>query len=161
MISRVRSRPANASVSCVPMFTIWKTGRDHEGEEHVVAEVVADRPGASEHSVTAEPHDERRNEAEHSGGRRRHDAGHGERAHHVLEEPLDAFREDRMFALFGVIALDDANAAERFREAAGDFGVDAAALAEDGADDFESRIAAQVTKAPITAKTVTVTVTLR
>ena len=26
MISPVRSRPAKASVSCVPMFTIWKTG---------------------------------------------------------------------------------------------------------------------------------------
>ena len=26
MISLVRSRPAKASVSCVPMFTIWKTG---------------------------------------------------------------------------------------------------------------------------------------
>ncbi len=26
MISCVRSRPANASVNCVPMFTIWKTG---------------------------------------------------------------------------------------------------------------------------------------
>ena len=25
-ISIVRSRPATASVSCVPMFTIWKTG---------------------------------------------------------------------------------------------------------------------------------------
>ena len=42
--------------------------------------------------------------------------------------------------LFGVIALDDADAAERFGEAAGDFGVDLGALAEDGADGLEGRL---------------------
>ena len=39
--------------------------------------------------------------------------------------------------VFGVIALDDAHAAQRFRQPAGDFGVDLAALAEDGADGLE------------------------
>ncbi len=42
------------------------------------------------------------------------------------------------FAIFGVIALDDAHAAERFRQAARDFGVDLAALAKDGTDGLES-----------------------
>ena len=45
--------------------------------------------------------------------------------------------EDFCFARFGVIALDHAHAAERFGEAAGDFGIDFAALAEDGANGFE------------------------
>ena len=38
---------------------------------------------------------------------------------------------------FGVVALDDADAAEGFGEAAGDLGVDLGALAEDGADGLE------------------------
>ena len=45
------------------------------------------------------------------------------------------------FAVFGVVALDDADAAERFGEAAGDFGVDLGALAEDGADGLEGALA--------------------
>ena len=41
------------------------------------------------------------------------------------------------FALLGVIALDDANAAERLRQAAGHLGVDFAALPENGPDGAE------------------------
>ncbi len=44
---------------------------------------------------------------------------------------------------FGVIALDDADAAERFGETAGDFGVDLGALAEDGADGLEGALQTQ------------------
>ena len=57
------------------------------------------------------------------------------------KKPLHAAGKDGGLALFGVIALDDAHAAERFGQAAGDFGVDFAALAEDGADGLEIRIA--------------------
>ncbi len=48
--------------------------------------------------------------------------------------------EDVGLALFGVVALDDADAAERFGEAAGDLGVDLGALAEDGADGLEGAL---------------------
>ena len=61
----------------------------------------------------------------------------GEGADDVVEQALDAAGKDAGLALFGVVALDDAHAAERFGEAAGDFGVDLAALAEDGADGLE------------------------
>ena len=44
---------------------------------------------------------------------------------------MRALREDQLFALLGGVRLDDADAAERFGEAAGDLGVDLAALAEE------------------------------
>ena len=112
--------------------------RDHEGEKHVVLEVVADRPRVAQHAMPAQPHHQRRHQAQHGGRGRREHAGHGQRLHHVLQQPLDAAGEDVGLALFGVIALDDAHAAQRLRQAAGDFGVDFAALAKDGADGLEA-----------------------
>ena len=50
---------------------------------------------------------------------------------------LHAGGEDAGLALLGVIALDDAHAAERLGEPAGDLGVDLGALAKDGADGLE------------------------
>ncbi len=44
---------------------------------------------------------------------------------------MRAVGEHDLFALLGGVALDDADAAERFGEASGDFGVDLAALAEE------------------------------
>ena len=43
-------------------------GRDHEGEKHVVAEVVADGPSVGEDAMAAEPHDDGGDQAEHGGG---------------------------------------------------------------------------------------------
>ena len=59
------------------------------------------------------------------------------------EQALDAAGEDFGLLGFGVIPLDDANAGQRFGEAAGDVGVDLAALAEDRADTREGRAQAQ------------------
>ena len=112
-------------------------GRNHEGEKHVVLKVVADAPRAAEHIVPAQPHDQRRNQPQHRGGRRGKHAGHGERLHHVLQKPLNTCRKNSGFAIFGVIALDDTHAAERFRQAARDFRVDLTALAEDGTNGLE------------------------
>ena len=44
--------------------------RNHQGEEDVVLEVVADGPLAVEHEVAAHPHDQRRDQPEHGGGSR-------------------------------------------------------------------------------------------
>ena len=85
----------------------------------------------------AEVHDERADDAEDDGGGEAHEGLRGERGDDVLEQAVDAGGEDAGLAGFGVVALDDADAAERFGEAAGDFGVDLAALAEDGADGLE------------------------
>jgi hypothetical protein len=54
-----------------------------------------------------------------------------------------------------VVALDDADAAERFGEAAGDFGVDLGALAEDGADGLEGLLQNE-DEDSMTAKTMSV-----
>ena len=48
----------------------------------------------------------------------------------VPEQAVRALGEHQLFALLGGVGLDDADAAERFGEAAGDFRVDLAALAE-------------------------------
>ena len=88
--------------------------------------------------MAAQPHHQRRNQAQHGGGRRGEHAGHGQRLHHVVQQALDADGEDAGLALLGVIALDDAHAAQRLGQAAGDLGIDLAALAEDGANDPEA-----------------------
>ncbi len=115
-------------------------GGDHEGEEHDVGDVAAGGELAGDDLVGAEVHDERADDAEDGGGGERHEGLRGERGDDVLEEAVGAGGEDVGLALFGVIALDDADAAERFGEAAGDFGVDLGALAEDGADGLEGAL---------------------
>ena len=54
--------------------------------------------------------------------------------HHVVEQALHAAAEDARLSRFGVVALDHAHAGQRFGEAAGDLGVDLAALAENRPD---------------------------
>ena len=115
-------------------------GRGHEGEHHDVGHVAAGSELADGVEVRAHVHDDHADDAEDDGGRERHEGLRGERADDVLEEAVDTAGEDRGFAVFGVVALDDADAAERFGEAAGDFGVDLGALAEDGADDLEGAL---------------------
>ena len=132
-ISRMRSRPANASVICVPIDAICTSGAATQaGEEDV-------------HDEVAERHRRRRG----SRGRRRAiistpiDADdHASRTRSTAETPVidfatlrnsrcDAAREDELLALLGGVGLDDADAAERLGEPAGDLGVDLAALAEE------------------------------
>jgi hypothetical protein len=112
-------------------------GRDHEREEHDVADVAADGELAGVVLMAAEKHDQRADDTEHDGGGERHKRLRGERTDDVLQKALNAGGEDAGFAVLGVVALDDADAAEGFGKAAGDFGVDLGALAEDGADDLE------------------------
>ena len=114
-----------------------KDRRNHEGEKHVVAEVVADRPVCVQNAVAAQPHHQRRHQAQNRRRCRTQHAGHGERLHHVLQQPLHALGEHRSFPVFRVIALDHAHAAQRLGQAARDLGVDLAAFAEDGANFLE------------------------
>jgi hypothetical protein len=107
-------------------------GRDHEGEEHGELDVAAYVEAVRGDLLGAEVHDETADDAEDHGGGERHEGLRGDGADDVLEETIDAHGEDTGFALFGVIALDDADAAERFGKAAGNLGVDLGAFAEDG-----------------------------
>ena len=58
--------------------------------------------------------------------------------HDVVQQPHDALRKYALLAGFGAITLYDADAAERFGEPAGDFGVDLAALPKNRADGLKS-----------------------
>ena len=59
------------------------------------------------------------------------DAGdRGDRLGDVAEQPVDAGREHELFTLLRGVGLDDPDPADRLGQAAGDFGVDLAALAE-------------------------------
>ena len=82
-------------------------------------------------SLAPDVHHPRAHEPEEHGRREREDRGRGQRAEHVVEDAPDPALEDGRLALLGVVALHHPHAAERLRQAAGDLGVDLAALAED------------------------------
>ena len=115
-------------------------GSDHEREKHDVGDVAAGGEASGDDLVGAEIHDEGTDDAEDGGGGQGHEGLGGEGRDDVLEEAVGAGGEDVGLALLGVVALDDADAAEGFGEAAGDLGVDLGALAEDGADGFEGAL---------------------
>ena len=104
---------------------------------HGVLEETAGSHLAADHFARAQVHDGCSHDAHHERRTKAH-GGHGiQRAHYIVENSLHARAEDALLAFFCVIALHHANAAERFRKPAADFGVDLAALAEDRADFLE------------------------
>ena len=111
-----------------------KQRRGQVSEEHGVGEEAAQRQLAGENLARSHEHDDRADDAHQSRGRQAHDRGRGQRAKDILQQALDSRAEHLVLALLGVIALHHAHAAERFRQAAGDLGVDLGALAEDGTD---------------------------
>ena len=104
----------------------------HERRERQIHDEVADRhlrpsgstlPPISIIAIRLNAEHQRRRRAD------RRDAGH--RLRDVPKQAVRAFREHDLFALLRRVGLDDADAAERFGEAAGHLGVDLAALAEE------------------------------
>ncbi len=88
----------------------------------------------------AEVHDEAADDSEDHGGGEGHERLRGDGADDVVEQALNASGEDAGLAVFGVVALDDADAAERFGKTAGNLGVDLGAFAEDGTDGLEGSL---------------------
>ena len=126
----MRSRPANASLSCVPIDASWITGIviSAVNERYMKKSPIVICPAriadaADQHHRDADGADHQRRER----GDRRHA---GQRLRDVAEQAVRALREHELLALLGGVRLDDAHAAERFGEPAGDLGVDLAALAE-------------------------------
>jgi hypothetical protein len=70
----------------------------------------------------AEIHDENADQAEGEDGAKRHEGLGGNEARRVFQDAGDAGVKNARFGSFGVVALDDPDAAKRFGEAAGDFG---------------------------------------
>ena len=90
--------------------------------------------------MRAHIHGDRTHHTEKHAGGETHDRRRGEGAHDVVEQASHASGEDRLLALFGVISLDHAHAAQRFREPARDLGIDLAALAENRPDGREGLV---------------------
>ena len=82
----------------------------------------------------ADVHDYGADHAQQQTGRKAHHRSRGQSSQHIFEQTLHSVCENLLFAIFGVITLDHANAAERLREPARDLGIDLAALAKDRAD---------------------------
>jgi hypothetical protein len=93
---------------------------------------------AGEDLVGADPHDQGADETEEEDSGLGEEGDAGEGAEDVIEEAADAFGKDGLFAFFGVVALNDANAAEGFLEAAADFSLDLVALLKQRAHSVEA-----------------------
>ena len=117
--------------------------RGEVSEKHDVGEIAAEGELSGQDLARAHEHDDGPDDAHQHGRGEAHERGGGEGAEDVLQQALDAGGEDLVLARLGVVALDHAHAAQRFGEASGDLGVDAAALAEDGADGAEGLLQAQ------------------
>ena len=107
---------------CVPIDAIWTIGiairpvkKMYANRSPSVIVPVDDRAAADEDHHDADGADDDARER-----RRRRDAGH--RLGDVAEELVRALREDQVLAPLGRVGLDDAHAAERLVEPAGDFG---------------------------------------
>ncbi len=126
----MRSRPANASVICVPIDAIETSGAATspmkkmymKKSPSVIRPAMMSRPPSQIITMLITPMIDVA-----AGGGRGH-AGH--RLRDVAEEAMRALRKDDLLALLRGVALDHANAAKRFGETTRDFGVDLAALAE-------------------------------
>ena len=129
-ISRMRSRPAKASVICVPIDEICTSGAAIRPVKKMYmtrspSVIVPARIALPPTSIITTPSAPTTTVAK---ALTPETAGH--RAGDVAEELVRALGEDQLLALLGGVGLDDADAAERLDQPAGDLGVDLAALAE-------------------------------
>ena len=109
-----------------------KDGRDQHGQERDVLDVGAERHRARKDAPGAEIHDERADDAQEHGGGKAHHRGGGEGLQNIFEQALHTAGENALFKHLGMVTLDDANAGQRFGEAAGDFRVEPGTRAVDG-----------------------------
>ena len=135
----MRSRPANASVICVPMLASCTTGtvisavkvRYITKSPMVICPARIELPPTSIIEMPMAPSTtvEKAETLDTPVSDLRH----------VAEQAVRALREHQLFALLRGVGLDDADAAERFGQPAGDLRVDLAALAEQRPQPLERR----------------------
>ena len=114
-----------------------KHRRDQQHQERVERQPLAGCHSAADDGVSAEFVHQRADDAHHRHARQTHQRGRRDRLQDVVEQPLHSGGEDRFLAIFRVISLHHANAAERFRQAAGDFGGDFRTRSKNGANGLE------------------------
>ena len=127
----MRSSPANASLTCVPIDAIWTSGIGHQSDEERVHDEVAERHRAGENRATADDDHHHADDAGDHGRSRADRRRSGDRLGDVAEELVRAAREHQSLARLGHVDLHQTHAADRLGEPAGDFGVDRAAFAEE------------------------------
>src|SRR5687768_972811 len=110
--------------------------RQQADEENVHDEIAKGHPPGDDIVATHPDHHDADDADDHRAarGRRRH-AGH--RLRDVAEQAMGAMREDDFFTLLRRVAFDDADAAQRFGEAASDLSLDLSALTEQRAQTLE------------------------
>ncbi len=118
--------------------------RDQERQQSGEGNEIAERHSLWDRGdlVRADVHNHCADHPHQHGGRKAHEGGRGEALQNIVEQALDTLTEDFFLAGFGVVAFDDAHAAQRFRESACDLGIDLGALAEnrpDGGEGFHHR----------------------
>ena len=104
--------------------------RRDQADEEDVHHQVAERHLPGDDRAAAQPDHQDADDADDDGAARRRRRHAGHRLRDVAEQPMRALGEDDLFALLRRVRLDDADAAERLGEPAGDLRVDLAALAE-------------------------------
>jgi hypothetical protein len=139
MISRMRSRPAIASLICVPIDAMFTTGAASRPTNAVY---VSSSPSVIAPRITAGPPSAKitKPTSPTTTVEPAVVAGHaGDRARDVAEEAVHALREHRLLAPLGAVRLHDADAVQRLVQPPGDLRVDLAALAEDRPQRLERR----------------------
>ena len=110
---------------------------DQISQNHGVGDIVADGERVRNYQSSTNVHDQCADHTQNDSGRQAHHGLSGQCADDIFQQALNAAGEHLRFAIFRVIALHHANAAQRFGQPAGDIGIDAGALAKDGANGFE------------------------
>ena len=120
-----------------------KHRRNEQAEENCVFEKNAERHGAGQNMPRSQEHNRRADDTHQAGGGKAHQRRRGESLQNVIEQPLDSARENFFLARFRVVTLHHANAAQRFREPAGNFCIDLRPRAKDRANRLERAVQSQ------------------
>ena len=114
------------------MGAIRKCEQRGEGDE------IAQRHDIGGDLARAHVHDHGAHRAHQNRCGKAHEGSRGQALQDVIEQPLHAGLKHLLFALFGMIALHHAHAAQRFGQPSGYLRIDLAAIAENGPDGAES-----------------------
>ena len=104
--------------------------RRHEPTKNTYIDEIAERHRAGEDRPAADDDHQHADDAGDHRCARANRRGAGDRLGDVAKQLVRAAREHESLARFGDVHFHETNAADRFRQASGDFGVDRAALAK-------------------------------
>ncbi len=115
-------------------------GRNQKTQKEGVSKETANGECPRHDLVGAHVHDDRAHHSHQQAGGKAHDRCGSQSLHHVVQQTAHAAGEDFFLAFLSVITLDHADAAERFRQPARNFGIDLSTLPENWTDRRERLI---------------------